>query len=191
MFGANIAKQWWCDVSDNDTSTYADERRRTVHELERERNQLLRNIETCRIRDIDHPLVGDWSLKDIVAHVASWEAEVVFALKQIAAGHHPALLSFDQSTLDAWNADHVERMRGVDFFAVLQRLNAGRERLLDALETFEDEAVGAEGTPVHSLLRYTIDHDREHWHHIAARLAGMAGVRSEGTAPTVVPRPVS
>ena len=55
----------------------ADERRRLLGELELERNQLMRNIETCRIRDIDRPFIGSWSLKDIVGHIASWEAEVV------------------------------------------------------------------------------------------------------------------
>ena len=57
----------------------ADERRRLLGELELERNQLMRNIETCRIRDIDRPFIGSWSLKDIVGHIASWEAEKVTA----------------------------------------------------------------------------------------------------------------
>ena len=35
------------------TQNAAEERRRLLHELEVERNQLIRNIETCRIRDID------------------------------------------------------------------------------------------------------------------------------------------
>ena len=39
----------------------------------------MRNIETCRIRDIERPFIGEWSLKDIVGHVASWEAEAVSA----------------------------------------------------------------------------------------------------------------
>ena len=54
---------------DDDARALVDERRRLLHELEVERNQLIRNIETCRIRDIDRPFIGDWSLRDIVGHV--------------------------------------------------------------------------------------------------------------------------
>ena len=68
---------------DDDARALADERRRLLHELEVERNQLIRNIETCRIRDIDRPFIGDWSLRDIVGHVSSWEAEVVTAFRDI------------------------------------------------------------------------------------------------------------
>ncbi len=170
-------------MTDNDARSYADERRRILVELERERKQLTRNIETCRIRDINNPIVGEWSLKDIVAHVGSWEAETVFALKQLQKGQHPALFDFDEAKRDEWNEEHVERLREVDFFAVLQRLEWGRERLLDQLSHFDDETVGAEGTPVHSLLQSVIKHDRHHWREIAARLAGMSGVRPDAPQP--------
>lgn len=174
-------------MSDNDVRGYADERRRILVELERERKQLTRNIETCRIRDINHPLVEEWSLKDIVAHVGSWEAETVFALKQLRKGQRPAMFDFDRNTLDEWNQEHVERLREVDFFAVLQRLDWGRERLLEQLSFLDDETVGAEGTPVHNLLKGVIKHDRDHWREIAARLAGMAGVRPDAPEPPPVP----
>jgi hypothetical protein len=56
-------------MADDNARTYADERRRLLAELALERKQLIRNIETCRIRDIDRPFIGEWSLKDIVGHV--------------------------------------------------------------------------------------------------------------------------
>jgi hypothetical protein len=170
-------------MTDNDARSYADERRRILVELERERKQLTRNIETCRIRDINNPLVGDWSLKDIAAHVGSWEAETVFALKQFRKGQRPALFDFNSEALDEWNQEHVERLREVDFFAVLQRLEWGRERLLEQLSYLDDETVGAEGTAVHNLLKGVIKHDRDHWREIAARLAGMTGVRPDAPQP--------
>src|SRR6185436_9850224 len=101
-------------VSDDDVRVRADERRRMLNELELERNQLIRNIETCRIRDIERPFIGAWSLKDIVGHVASWEAEFVLALREIRAGKHSPLREFDESQRDHWNQDHVERKRDLD-----------------------------------------------------------------------------
>ncbi len=169
----------------DDSRAYADERRRMLHQLDVERAQLIRNIETCRIRDIERPFIGAWSLKDIVGHVASWEAEIVAALRQIERGTRPALLDFDESTLDEWNRDHVERKRGLEFWNVLDQMKAGRERLLETLDDVSDEDLAADGSTYARLLQSAIDHDREHWHGIAAALAGLEGARRTG--PRSVP----
>ncbi len=174
----------------DDPRSRAEERRRLLGELELERNQLIRNIETCRIRDIDRPFIGDWSLKDIVGHVASWEAEVVTALRELSAGKRPALFDFDRANLDAWNQDHVERKHSLNFWNVLEQLKEGRLRLLEELADVPDDDLCTEGTSHHRLVQRTIDHDREHWHEIAARLAGMAGARRTG-AVSVVDEPES
>ncbi len=168
-------------MPEDDTRSFADDRRRLLGELELERNQLLRNIETCRIRDIERPMIDEWSLKDIVGHVASWEAEIVSALRDVRQDRRPAILDFENARVDAWNQDHVERKRSLTFWSVLEQLRAGRERLLAIVAEFEDDAIGEEGRVPHRLLQSVAQHDREHWHVIAAYLAGMSGVR-EATA---------
>jgi hypothetical protein len=160
-------------------------RRTLLNELELERNQLMRNIETCRIRDIERPFIGSWSLKDIVGHVATWEGEVVSAFRDLREGLRPALLDFDSSGIDRWNEDHKERKRDLDFWSVLEQLKGGRARLLEELDQVRDEDLEVEGSIHTRLVRSMIDHDREHWHHVAARLAGMEGVRHTG--PVSVP----
>jgi DinB superfamily len=172
-------------MADDDARLFGDERRRLLGELELERNQLVRNIETCRIRDIERKFIGHWSLRDIVGHVSSWEAEVVSSIRELRQGKRPALLDFDRAGLDRWNEDHVERKRDLNFWGVLEQLKGGRHRLLEELEGLEDEELMGEGSPYLSLLGAIRDHDREHWHQIAAVLAGMAGARSTG--PSSVP----
>ena len=174
-------------MADDDVRSYADERRRILVELERERNQLVRNIETCRIRDIERPFIDRWSLKDIVAHIASWEAEVVTAFRDLRDGQHPAIFDFDRSRIDAWNQDHVERMREVNFFGVMERLHGNRHRLSDEIAHVDDESIGAPSAPHNQLLRMLIEHDREHWREIAVRLAGMPGVRHDAPTPPPIP----
>ncbi|OAI44265.1 hypothetical protein AYO38_09910 [bacterium SCGC AG-212-C10] len=166
-------------MSDDDTRNLADDRRRLLGELDLERNQLVRNIETCRIRDIDRPFIGEWSLKDIVGHVASWEAEVVANLRELRQGKRPALLDFDNSSLHTWNSDHVERKRDLNFWSILEQLRGGRTRLLEELALMTDEELLDDGVR-ERFVRSLIDHDREHWHEIAARLAGMPGARHTG-----------
>jgi hypothetical protein len=169
-------------MTDDDVRGFADERRRLLVELDRERNQFIRNVETCRIRDIERPFLGDWTLKDIVAHVASWDAAVVSAFRGLREGKHPTILDMDEGEVDDWNADHVERSRNLNFWSVLEQLHGGRERLMEEIALLDDEETGAEGTIHHRLLRAVIDHDRIHWHEIAAKLAGMAGARADTPA---------
>jgi hypothetical protein len=172
-------------VAEDDVRTRADERRRLLGRLDVERAQLVRNIETCRIRDIERPFIGDWSLKDIVGHVASWEAEVVNAVREVRDGRRPALLDFQSANLDSWNRDHVERKRNLNFWSVLEQLRGGRTRLVEELAPFSDEELTTDDSVLSRLVLSVIDHDIEHWHEIAARLAGMAGARRTG--PTSVP----
>lgn len=172
-------------MSDDDVRNLADDRRRLLHELEVERNQLVRNIETCRIRDIERPFMGDWSLKDIVGHVASWEAETVSAFRELREGKRPALLDFHQDTLDQWNQDHVERKRDINFWSMIEQLRGGRQRLLEELEMVSDDDLVGDDCLAGRLAHSVIDHDREHWHQIAARLAGMESARHTG--PVSVP----
>jgi len=169
-------------MTDDDSRGFADERRRLLVELERERNQFIRNVETCRIRDIERPFLGDWTLKDIVAHVASWDAAVVSAFRGLREGKHPTILDMDEHEVDEWNADHVERSRRLNFWSVLEQLRDGRDRLIEEISQLDDEEVGAEGTIHHRLLHAVFDHDRIHWHEIAAKLAGMAGARADTPA---------
>ena len=167
---------------EGDARSFADDRRRLLGELELERNQLLRNIETCRIRDIERPMIDEWSLKDIVGHVASWEAEIVSALRDVRESRRPAILDFENDRVDAWNQDHVERKRSLTFWSVLEQLKAGRQRLLAIVEEFGDDAIGEEGSVPNRLLQSVARHDREHWRVLAAYLAGMSGVRETSAA---------
>ncbi|MGI8927261.1 MAG: DinB family protein [Tepidiformaceae bacterium] len=169
-------------MAEDDVRGLVDERRRLLHELEVERNQLMRNIETCRIRDIDRPFVGEWSLKDIVGHIASWEAEFVTGLRDHAEGRPSASAGMDDAAVDKWNEDHVQRMRPINFWNLLEQLRAGRERLLQGLAGVSDDDLTTAGTRPNRILAAVIEHDREHWHEIAACLAGVRAGRVAGSA---------
>lgn len=168
---------------DDDTRSRADERRRLLGELELERNQLIRNIETCRIRDIERPFIAEWSLKDIVGHVATWEAEALTALRHLRAGQRPTILEMAPSEVDEFNADHVERKRDIDFWSLYEQLKGTRLRLLDEIADIDDDTLVADGSVHAAIVRYVTGHDRHHWHDIAAKLAGMEGARPGPAEP--------
>lgn len=168
-------------MSDDDARVRSDERRRLMNELELERNQLVRNIETCRIRDIDRPFIGDWTLKNIVAHVVSWEAEYTAALRDVRGGGRPRTDAITREQEDAWNAEQVAAKASTPFWDLLRELKDGRAEFLAALDDFSDDELMDEASDSLRVTRQVISHDRRHWHEIAAKLAGMAAVR--GVSP--------
>lgn len=159
-------------MSDDDARVRADERRRLLAEFELERNQLLRNIETCRLRDFTHPFIGEWSVLDIVEHVAESETAAAASLRAYRGGRIEGIPVFacDEQPAPA------ER----DFSQLspaLERLRQTRESLLNAMVEFSDEEITAEGSFPLRLVEACTEHDKLHWHDIAAKLAGMAGAR--------------
>ena len=96
---------------ENDTRTYSDERRRLIGQLEKDRAQLLRNIETCRIRDIETPIVGGWSLKDIIGHVVFWETQKTEQLTALREENKISFLKQTTEEVDELNKKNVLRRR--------------------------------------------------------------------------------
>ncbi len=159
-------------MTDEDIRARADERRRLLAEVELERNQLLRNIETCRLRDITHSFIGEWSVLDIMEHVAAADSDAARALRATRGGVTRPLPAFDCLTAPAV----PDRNLG-ELWPALERLHANREDLLAAMGEFSDEELTDEGSYPLALVAACRDHDKLHWHEIAAKLAGMAGVR--------------
>ena len=71
----------------------------------------------------------------------------------------------------------MERKRDLNFWSVLEQLRGGRVRLFEELPGSATTRSTTEDSVLNRLVPSVIDHDIEHWHEIAARLAGMAGVR--------------
>jgi hypothetical protein len=78
-------------------------------------------------------VTGDWSMRDILAHVAVWELECRSVLPEIAAGQreHP---SDDEEDTDTFNARKTEEMRGMPLDAVRELLADSHRQLLDYLQ---------------------------------------------------------
>lgn len=160
---------------DEDGRSFAAARRELLGQLELDRKQLLRNIDTCRIRDITRPFIGARSLTRIVRHVADREAAVVAAFRDRSqAGPATALTPPDRedSTLRAF----------VDAMAELAETRAA---LMVEIADVDDESLAAEGSALRALVQTCIDHDREHWHAIAANLAGLPSLRTGGPMPAL------
>ncbi len=130
------------------------------------RKELLSAIDGLSPEQMSAPALDDWSAKDLLAHIASWEEHVVSDLARVQRGHVPALAAFQESDVNTWNGLLVGLRRAFPLQQVLFEFNHYRTALLDALGTLDDSAFASGYVP--STLAICAWHDREHAGHIRA-----------------------
>ena len=80
-------------------------------------------------------VTGEWSVKDIIAHVTSWEEEALTHLPVILAGGRPPKYSVRYGGIDAFNAQTMEQRRNLSFSSVLRQRDDTHRRLIDFIQS--------------------------------------------------------
>jgi len=126
-------------------------------------------------------VMGEWSVKDILGHIAMWESRLVttlYAIERDVAPKQPRSSEVDKINAQSY-ADQRERPLArvlSDFHAVyvqlLKRLDAVKERDLNDPKRFN----WTEGTPLEKLVAGdTFEHYAQHRPAIEAWRARLAG----------------
>ncbi|WP_374689697.1 ClbS/DfsB family four-helix bundle protein [Promineifilum sp.] len=89
-------------------------------------------------------VAGDWSVKDILAHITTWEEEALEHLPAILEGKRPPRYSVKYGGIDAFNALRTEQKRGLSLPDVLHQLEETHQRLITSIEHAPDEALAGE-----------------------------------------------
>jgi len=84
-------------------------------------------------------VTGSWSLKDIIAHVTSWEEESLTHLPLILAGEKPPRYSVTYGSIDAFNAWATEQKRTLSLSEVLRQQDDTHRRLIDFIQKVPEE----------------------------------------------------
>jgi hypothetical protein len=79
-------------------------------------------------------VTGHWSVKDILAHVTTWEAEALKHLPAIIEGGRPPKYSTQYGGIDAFNARMTEQKRNLSLTDVLGQLDETHRRLIDYVQ---------------------------------------------------------
>lgn len=82
---------------------------------------------------------GDWSVKEILAHVTTWEEEALKYLPLILEGGRPPRYSVMYGGVDAFNAQMTEAKRRLPLADVLAQLAETHRRLVAYIENAPDE----------------------------------------------------
>jgi len=106
--------------------------------------------------------LGTWGVREILIHIAAWDAEMTPALGRVRRGEpsFPDGVSYDDA--DAWNARFVAAKAGVKMVDILTELEAAHRDLVAAAASL-DETHWSEGASARSLFEGTgAQHYREH-----------------------------
>jgi len=79
-------------------------------------------------------VTGDWSVKEILAHVTTWEEEALKYLPLISKGGRPPRY-ITYGGIDAFNAQMSEQKRGLALADVLRQLDETHGRLIDYVQS--------------------------------------------------------
>jgi hypothetical protein len=97
-------------------------------------------------------VTGDWSVKDLLAHITIWEEEALKYLPLIMDGGRPPRYSVTYGGIDAFNAQMVERWRSLSLREIQERHNATHARLIDVVHAAPEDQIVRE-TPFRRRLR--------------------------------------
>ena len=97
-------------------------------------------------------VAGDWSVKDILAHVTTWEEEALKYLPLILEGGRPPRYSVKYGGIDAFNAQMTEQKRDLSLAEILRQLEGTHQRLIDYIKSAPEEEFTRE-TPFRRRLR--------------------------------------
>ena len=93
---------------------------------------------------VEAGVVGDWSVKDVLAHVTTWEEEALTHLPHILAGETPPRYSVTYGGLDAFNALMTERKRALSLEEVLRQLDETHARVMAYVQDAPEELLTTE-----------------------------------------------
>ena len=89
-------------------------------------------------------VTGDWSVKDVIAHVTWREEEALTHLPLILAGGRPPRYSVMYGGIDAFNAQMAEQKRVLSLSKVLRQRDDTHRRLIDFVGSVPEDQIARE-----------------------------------------------
>jgi hypothetical protein len=123
-------------------------------------NNLYAGLSESELMEPD--VTGDWSVRDIIAHVTWWEEEALTHLPRILEGGKPPRYSVAYGGIDAFNALRTEEKRNLSLSAVLRQRDETHQRLIEFLQSVPEDQLTGETRFRHRLRLDTYSHYRKH-----------------------------
>src|SRR5438132_14060048 len=121
-----------------------------------DRTQLLKRLDTAWIafkesyaglseaKILEPGVTKAWSVRDIIAHVTTWEEEALKHLPAIREGRRPPRYSVTYGGIDAFNALMTTKKAGLSLAEVFQQQQTIHQRIVDAIAAAPEELLARE-----------------------------------------------
>ena len=150
------------------TSRPDDDRERLARNLEQARNELRASFQGLSDEQLTRTgAVGEWSVKDVLTHIVSWEETALPDLARLARGDTAVLGAIDlyAASFDAVNAAIMSLRRNLPLDQVLRELDISHGDFMAAVARLPDSVLAEEAFG-RLLIQITAEHDQEHAQHI-------------------------
>jgi hypothetical protein len=99
--------------------------------------RLLRAVETLTEAERLQPIYGDWTSKDVLAHIAAWDRALLHGLDEVLAGRRAQFAGYREAE---FNARALAASRDAPFSDVRAELLAAHEALVARVEVLAEAA---------------------------------------------------
>ena len=107
-------------------------------------------------------VTGDWSVRDIIAHVTWWEEEALKYLPVILDGRKPPRYSVTYGGIDAFNAQMAEQKSHLSLSEVLRQQDDTHRRLIGFIQSVPEDQFARETRFRQRLRLDTYSHYPQH-----------------------------
>lgn len=112
---------------------------------------LLAEVQGLDEQAMNRVFYGEWSIKDIVAHIAGWQHAMTEAMERMARGEKPTAEGVDYSDSDAWNAKFAAAMKPQNAATVVADLQQSFANYARAARAIPEDRYG-EGKTINRLI---------------------------------------
>ncbi|RMF41164.1 MAG: ClbS/DfsB family four-helix bundle protein [Anaerolineae bacterium] len=144
-------------------------------ELENSREALLDALEALPEEALLRPgTVGDWSIKDTLAHLTMWEAQLITLLWQARQGRKPSTVHFQKRNTDDINAEWHRQNQNRPLALVWSDFVNIREQTIRRVQAIPEGDLldprrysWLRGRPLWKwIAAHTFEHERKHLAHL-------------------------
>src|SRR5262245_9873629 len=138
------------------------DKRETLQKLQADFDELLGTLNGLDEGALTRVFYGNWSVKDILAHVAGWHHTMAGAMERMARGERPTPEGVDYSDSDRWNASFAAAMAPQNASTVIADLRQSFATYVRAAQAIPDDRWG-EGKTINRIVETSgYGHYKEH-----------------------------
>lgn len=127
-------------------------------------------------------VAGEWSVRDLLAHLASWDRETTATYRGMLRGERLPFLDLDEEGIQAFNDKHYAQWKENSIDQSVSELQAAREEMLALLRNVDNSVLFAPAPgdeqadfSIAACIPISVNHDEEHAEMIEEWREGRSG----------------